>query len=419
MDMRNSVLRGVIVIVALVMAGCAPAAPAAAPTSPRVSAPVGTTAPAASATSAPAPKTGSTSGDSIKIGLTTALSGPVAASGQQQRMAAQLALDQFNAQGGVNGKNVELLVEDNACNPTEGVNAANKLIAERVSAMLDGVCSSVTLAVMPVIDKAGVSYVVGNATSPLIRQQSGVAGNKWTFRINPDDAAIAPTMASYLKKSGDFKKVSIVAEDTDYGQGGARTFAEALIALGIEVPSRDFYPQGTTDFTTIFNRIQRENPDAIGFYGLGADGINFARQYVRSGLKIPITGKPPLDEWNGQGLLANGALDGSMGPNPQSNVMDSPQNLAYVKAFRDKYNAEPIIQAFEGYQQANIVADAIKRAGSAEPAAVREALLKTSYPSMLAPDVKLEFDDHNQAHDVIGIFRVVNSLITVAGYERT
>src|SRR5690242_15849239 len=110
--MRTRVAGGLILIIAVVMTACAPA-----PAAP----------------SAPATKSATTSGDAIKIGLTTALSGPIAASGQQQRMAAQLALEQFNAQGGVNGKNIELIAEDNACNPTEGVNAANKLIAERVA----------------------------------------------------------------------------------------------------------------------------------------------------------------------------------------------------------------------------------------------------------------------------------------------
>src|SRR5687768_13822222 len=119
----------------------------------------------------------------IVIGASTPLTGGVAHFGQHARWGAQLAIDEANAKGGALGRKIEIEFQDNRCNPAEAVKSVSQMLAEKkYAAIFDGLCSSVALAIMPLVERAGVPFIVANASATSIAERSGVGGNKWTFK---------------------------------------------------------------------------------------------------------------------------------------------------------------------------------------------------------------------------------------------
>lgn len=338
--------------------------------------------------------------DAILIGLSTPLSGSLAGVGEHNKWGAELAVEEINAAGGVLGRPLSLVAEDNACNPADGANVATKFADNPdVVGILGAFCSSVTLATMPVVRDAEIPLVIGVSSTPDITEQSGVGGNDWAFRITPSDDDMASGLAKYLVDNEDVDRISYVAEDTDYGRGGAKALIDELKKDGSDAVSIDYYAQGTSDFSTILAKVRGEHPDMLAIFAIGSDDVNFAKQFLSTGLAkdIPLTGRPALDLYQQEGLLDSGDLDGASGVMQYSAGVDTPENKKFVAGFTKKFGKAPVVQSFHGYLQAKVLADAIERAGSVDRAAVRKALETTDLPSPLGG--RITFDEHNQAYD--------------------
>jgi branched-chain amino acid transport system substrate-binding protein len=355
--------------------------------------------------------------DSIPIGLSSPLTGGAAFLGQHERWGAELAIEQINGSGGVLGKRLELKVQDNQCNPSQGVSSVDHLInVDEVRALVGALCSSVTLAIMPVIERAKVPLVVDVSTSKKITELAGVGGNEWTFRINPSDSGLAVALARYLAEKGNVKRIAFVGEDTDYGRGGYEALKEALKPHKIEVSSADFFAQGAQDFSPVLTKLKADGPDAVALYLIGADELNFLRQYRGAGLDIPLTGRVEFADLQAS-VIESGAIDGATSVFPYAAEIDTPENRKFVQDFEAKYGEKPNYQSFEAYEAVYVIADAIKRANSAEASAIRDALETTKYPSLLGATI--EFDDNNQAHNKAVILRVDGSKVVVEGLHGT
>jgi len=151
----------------------------------------------------------------VKIGVIEPLSGPVAASGNYVRMGAEIARDWLNAQGGINGRKVELVIEDNKSDPKEAASAAEKLIVrDKVPAIMGAWGSSMTLAAMPKLEEYGVPMVVETSSAASITKR----GNPWIFRISPPSEMEALGLEQYVDKLG-ARKVDFLAVNTDWGRG--------------------------------------------------------------------------------------------------------------------------------------------------------------------------------------------------------
>jgi branched-chain amino acid transport system substrate-binding protein len=393
--------------------------------SPGASGPAGSsaevTAPSNSAAAVSAPPASSAetsgqpaSGADILIGISTALSGGAAAIGQDERSGANLAVEQINAKGGVGGRPLSLSFEDNACDPTQGAASITKLSGEpAVMAIVGGLCSSVTLAGMPIVAREGVPFLVGISTAPKISDLSGVGGNDWTFRINASDASLAVGLANYLAQTGVAKRLAILGEDTDYGRGGAAALTSALTAKGLTVTSTDFVAQGTQDFSALLARYASTKPDAVALFINGADHLNYVTQAKSVGLNIPVSGRA---EFQGPSLpiITGGGFEGSTSAYSYTDVYDSPANAVFVAAYKAANGGTaPTAESFAGYNEISVLADAFSRASSIDRTAIRDALKTTNFQSLLGGTVK--FDDHNQAHDKIVIMTIKDGKVVVAG----
>lgn len=348
----------------------------------------------------------------ILIGVSTPASGPAAIASEREMWGVNLAVDEINAAGGLlGGRKLKTMVVDNRCNPSEAVNAANKLIEAKPAAIIGAHCSSASLAMMPLIKDAKIPLVGGVASSPRITDLSGIGGNEWTFRTNPSDAAMMEALVGYLADKKVFKKVAVIAEDTDFGRGGANSFVDLAKKAGLEIISVDFPPQNTPDFTSLLTRISRSKPDAVALFQLGGDQLNLLRNAMQMGLRIPYTGRAELGGENMQ-IIQAGGMENSISTWSYSTAIDSPTNKAFIAKITERHKLAPVLQTWAGYDNVRVIAQAITEAASADPVKVRDALSKIKFQTVMGPVVS--FDERNQAGKIVLVQQVKNRAISIA-----
>src|SRR5215469_4801353 len=347
----------------------------------------------------------------IVIGLSSPMTGPAATAAEWEKWGVDLAVEEINAAGGVLGRKLAVMQLDNKCNPSEGVNVANRLVEARVVAIVGAHCSSAHLAAMPIIKDAKVPMITGIASNPQITDESGVGGNDWAFRINPSDKAMMDTLGAYLGAKQLFKTVAIVAEDSDFGRGGAAAFQAVADKAGISIVSTDFHPQNAPDYTTILSRLQQRRPDAIATFQLGGDSLNFLRNAMQMGVRIPYTGRVELGGRNLQ-IIEAGGMEGSISAWTYNHEIAAPENQAFVAKIKAKHNSTPYLQTWGSYDSMRIIAQAIKAAGSVDTTAVRDAIKRLKFTTVFGKEVS--FDEHNQAGKFVILQTVSGKKVIVA-----
>jgi branched-chain amino acid transport system substrate-binding protein len=347
----------------------------------------------------------------IVIGVSTPVTGPAAAASQWEMWGVNLAVEEINAAGGLLGRKVQLMVLDNKCNPSEGVNVANKLVEAKVVAIEGAHCSSVHLATMKIIADAKIPMITGIASNPKISELAGPGRNEYAFRISPSDTAMMDALGIYLGQKKLFKTVAVVGEDTDFGRGGADAFKAVAAKAGISIVSTDFYPQSTPDFTSLLSRLQQRHPDAIALFQIGGDAVNFLRQAMQLGVHIPYTGRVELGGLN-QPIIAAGGMENSISAWVYNATIEDPLNKAFVEKIEAEHKSQPYLQTWAGYQSIRIIAQAIKDAKSTEGPKVMDAMRKVKIDNLMGKTVG--FDDHNSMGHYVVLQAVKNRKVTVA-----
>lgn len=195
----------------------------------------------------------------IKIGVMYPLTGDAAAYGLPIQKTTQIALEEINAKGGVDGRKLELIYEDSKCNPKDGNSAAQKLVnIDKVKVIIGGVCSGETLGAAPITEAGKVILISPSATSPDVTN----AGD-YVFRVAPSDAYAGVVASDYAFKELKAKKAAIISESTDYAQGLKRVFKENFAKLGGTVVADEVYNPDDTDFRTQITKAKAANPDVI------------------------------------------------------------------------------------------------------------------------------------------------------------
>jgi branched-chain amino acid transport system substrate-binding protein len=343
----------------------------------------------------------------IKIGFPGPISGPVSFLGQHMKWGAELAVEEINQRGGVLGRKLSFVMQDSLCRPADSVAAVEKLLSQdKVDVLLGDLCSGATLALMPVVEKAGKPMIVSISTLPDITAKAGVGGNKWVFRTVPNDNMLTNVIARQAKGA---KTIAFLAEDTDYGRGAVKLLKERL-GPDQKVVSEDYVKNSETDFLPVLTKLRASKPDALGVYMLDQQGFNFMKQYTQFGLTTPIVARPPLVSPLVTELLASGKFNGSWTVYPYYDQYRSPENDAFTKPFADKYKQGPHYVAYGTYEGILIIADAIRRAGSTDANAIRDALVKTQYKGILGT---ITFDANNQSHNNLMLMTVENGKLGV------
>ncbi|MBU4611724.1 ABC transporter substrate-binding protein [Achromobacter sp. GG226] len=316
----------------------------------------------------------------IKIGMSQPLTGPVAASGTYVANGARLAVEHLNANGGVLGQPLELIVEDNKSNPREAVNAAEKLILrDKVPVMIGAWGSTFTLATLPKLEEYGVPLVVETASSSKVT----TAGNPWVFRISPtskmEALAFAQKLASF---DPPIKQVDFLSVNNDWGLGAATEFEAMLKTHGIAVGRKETVSPDATDLSAQLAALRNTGSDSL-IVTSGVEQLTLAiRQASEQRLKqrvITTGGSFPeqlLEHPAPAGYVSTHLLFFS--PWTVDKAVHPEVAKAYVAGWEQKKLPFPgLTEGFRGYDAVLTVAKAIELAGKAEPAAIRDALWKT------------------------------------------
>lgn len=338
------------------------------------------------------------SADTFKIGIISPMSGPNARYGAFANKGAQLAAKEINAAGGALGKQIQLVSGDSQCVPAEGVAATQRMISlEKTPIIIGDVCSSVTLAMQPLVEESKVLLVNAASSNPDITYKAGVGGFKWTFRNYPTDEVRAATVLEYAAKTKGFKKYAVLSVDSDYGRGAIKFTKRYLPKYeGAEILSEDYYKDSETDFRSVLSKIRRSGAQAIILYGQADTTPIIARQMLELGLagKVALVGN---GEFNTKDTIAAApkVMNGAVEAAAWLPEVPAPRSQKFVEDYKKAYGGEmPNNHAYTHYDTLQLVAQAIKAANSLKGEDIRNALAKIRYDS---PMGVVTFDDHNQA----------------------
>jgi branched-chain amino acid transport system substrate-binding protein len=308
----------------------------------------------------------------IKVGEFASLTGGNASFGQSSHKGTQMAIDELNAAGGVLGRKLELLSEDDQSQAGQPATIVQKLIAQdKVIAILGEVASSKSLEAAPICQQNRIPMISPASTNPKV-----TATGDYIFRVCFIDPFQGTVMAKFALSKG-WKKIAVLTDvKQDYSVGLADFFTKYFTANGGEIVKEQQYDSGDKEFRAQLTSIKAAQPDAIFVPGYYAEVALIGKQARLLNLKVPLLGG---DGWVGESLLkvAGNSLDGSYFSNHFSAEDTNPLVQGFIKAFRAKYGEEPDAMAALGYDSAMILADAIKRAGTTESAALRDAIAAT------------------------------------------
>jgi len=314
----------------------------------------------------------------IKIGGNFELTGGIANFGKQSVYGIQMAFKEINAAGGVNGKQLKLILADNKSEPAEATNAVTKLITQdKVVAVLGPVASSNVLATLQVAQDSKIPVLTATGTNEKITVDGGKV-RPFAFRgcfIDPFQGKVMANFASNTVKAK--TAVIYVDQSSDYSKGLKQSFEETFVKNGGKVLSTEAFLQKDQDFKATLTKIKALNPEVIFIPAYYEEVGKIVKQARELGITIPLLGTDGWDDPKVVEIAGAKSLNNTYFSNHYSSQDTDPAVVKFVAAYKKEYNQEPSALAALGYDSGLMIADAIKRAGGLEGVKIAEALAKT------------------------------------------
>ena len=361
--------------------------------------------------------------ETVKVGVIQPLSGSVAASGNYIRMGAEIGRDWINAKGGVLGRKVELLIEDNKSDPKEAATAAEKLIVrDKVPVIVGAWGSSMTLAAMPKLEEYGVPMVVETSSAATVTKR----GNPWVFRISPPSEMEALGLEKYMKDLG-IKQADFLAVNTDWGRGAVGAFGDLLKRSGAQVGTAEFMEQAATDMNAQITKVKAGGADTL-FLTTSVEQITLVlkqAQEQRLVRRVITTGgsSSPSQLIKQAGAAAEGTYHILFFlPWFPEAMPDGKLAKAFVDEWAKRgHPFEGLTEGFRGHDGVLTAVEAIRIAGKPDPKAVREALWQVSVMGVNGP-IKFEKDgpagkESGQSKPSIFIVQVKDGKIALPAFS--
>jgi branched-chain amino acid transport system substrate-binding protein len=312
----------------------------------------------------------------INVGLNVELSGGVASYGSNSRDGAMLAIEEINAAGGVLGKQLNPIVKDCKSIADEAMSVSAALVGDGIVAQIGPLTSGNVQGSTPVLMDNGIPLIAPAATAPnvTVDDKTGETLDS-IFRVCFIDPFQGTLMAEFAADNLQAKTAAIYMDaSTDYGKGLAAFFKKTFEEKGGTIVSEEGYVKDDRDFKATLTKIRSKNPDFIyvpGYYQEVAPLIKQAREL---GITVPIGGPDGWDSPDMVDVATAPNLNNTYFTNHYSSQDTDPKIVAFVEAYRAKYNKEPDAFAALGYDAVQLLVQAIKDANSADPAAITEAL---------------------------------------------
>jgi branched-chain amino acid transport system substrate-binding protein len=309
----------------------------------------------------------------IKIGEFGSLTGDNASFGTSQNNGVQMALAEINAAGGVLGKKLDLIVEDNETKQGETTTIVRKLISQdHVVAIIGEVASSKSLEAAPICQASKIPQIATAATNPRVTQVGD-----YIFRVCFTDDFQAVVIARFVLEKLKLNKIAFMTDvKQDYSVGLTNIAKDYLTKNGATIVKEQSYSSGDKDFRAQLTDLKAAAPDVIIITGYYPEAALIAKQARQFGIKATLVGG---DGWDGSSLIPVGgkAIEGSYFSNHFSVEDTSPLVQTFVQKYKQKYNATPDAFAALGYDAMKLLADAITRAGAPDPEKIRVAIQDT------------------------------------------
>lgn len=299
--------------------------------------------------------------DTIKIGLMAPLTGSWASEGQDMKQIVELLADEVNAAGGVLGKKVEIVAEDDAGDPRSAALAAQRLVTQDIAAVIGTYGSSITEASQNIYDEYELIQVATGSTAIRLTEK----GLKYFFRTSPRDDEQGKVAAKVLAQKG-YKKIAVLHDNTSYAKGLADETRKLLEAQGTEIVFFEALTPGERDYTAILTKLKGAEPDVIFFTGYYPEAGMLLRQKMEMKWDVPMIGG---DATNNSDLVKIAGKEAAAGfyflspPVPQD--LDAPEARAFMDAYRKKYDAVPgSVWAVLAGDAFRVLVAAIEKSGS-------------------------------------------------------
>lgn len=335
--------------------------------------------------------------NTIKIGLLDEMTGNNATFGTSAANGAKLAIKEANAKGGVLGKQIQAIIADNKSEPSESANAMTKLATQDKVVAVTGVfASSNAIAASSVAEASKLPFLAVGATNPKVTvdEKSGKVKN-YTFRVCFIDPFQGTVGANFVLNSLQAKTaVMLVDNSSDYSKGLAMFFKNAFVKGGGQILAEEAYLQKDQDFKTILTKIKGMNAQVIYVPGYYEEVGKIVKQAREMGITVPLIGG---DGWDSPKLVELGtaaALNNTYFTNHYAVDDSSAASKAFVEAYKKEYGQVPDAMAVLGYDAANLLLDAMRRANSTEKDKIQAALAATKdFPAITGATTL------NQTHD--------------------
>ena len=317
--------------------------------------------------------------------------------------AAELVVEDWNAKGGVLGKKIELVVEDDVCKPEVATNTASKLVGEKVVAVIGHICSGATKAALGIYKDSKIPVISPSATNPPLTQ-SGDYPN--FFRTIAADNAQAEIDVNFALNKLGLKKVAVLHDKGDYGKGFAEFAKGYLDAAGADVVTFEGIQTGAVDYSAIINKIAAAGAEAIIYGGYHPEASKLVSQMRAKGLNIAFISDDGVKD-DTFIKVAKEAAEGVYASGP----VDTTKNPLAIKATEDhrkKYGEDPGAFFLNAYAATQALLNAIQKAGSTDYDAITKAL-RSEYVD--TPLGKISFDAKGDAIGVgFSVYQVQNGV---------
>ncbi|MGG0643312.1 ABC transporter substrate-binding protein [Sporosarcina gallistercoris] len=335
-------------------------------------------------------------GGEIKIGVNLELSGAVASYGTSEADGIQLAVDEINDDGGIDGKKIKLVKIDNKSDAAEATNAAIKLITqEQVVAIIGAATSGATVAQAQIANDNKTPLISPSGTSPTVTVNEKGEVNEFVFRTSFIDPFQGTVAANFAANDLGVKNVAIFSDNaSDYSKGLASSFKEDFEKAGGKIVAEESYVAKDSDFRSTLTRIKSAKPEFIFIPGYYEEVGLIVKQAREMGIDVPLMG---ADGWDSPTLLDLAGAD-ALNNTYTTNHYSSDDPDGAVKAFNDKFNEEygKSPDAFNalGYDTVYLLKDAIERAGSVDSTKIKDALADTDGLDLVTGKYSVDENHH-------------------------
>mgnify|MGYP001167146079 FL=1 len=317
--------------------------------------------------------------ENIKFAMVIPATGPLTQYGDMVKEGVFTAVEQINAAGGINGKTIEVVTVDDACEPKQGPVAANRVVNSKIGYMIGPVCSGAAIAAAPIYDNEGVVVITPSATSPALTEGKNF---HYIFRTIGRDDQQGPSAAKFIIETAKPSKVAVLHDKQSYGQGIASSVRDELKKANVEVALFEGINAGDSDYSAIITKLKSAGVDFVYYGGYHPEMGLLLRQAAEQGLKVRMMGPEGVGNPEVNAIAGN-AVEGMLVTLP-ADFSSNPQNAAIVKAFQDKQRNPSGAFQLTSYAAAQALADGIKAVGN-DPKKVADYLHQAKIDTVIGP----------------------------------